>query len=98
MGYEATMYLLERGVRLTGIDYTYSVNAMRPHCVGISTSEHAFLNRSTFPIVARLKRPLTRLSQQRVKGCIDGRDRAATQLMPLPDWSSQRWSGIRSNI
>src|SRR6266853_6745219 len=59
---------------------------MRPQCVGISISQHAFLNRSTFSLVTRSKRPVTQLSQQRVKGLYRSpRIRRQRASMPLPD-------------
>src|SRR6266478_1433931 len=70
------------------VSYRDNVNGMRPQCVGISISQHAFLNRSTFSVVTRSKRPVTQLSQQRVKGLYRSpRIRRQRQLMPLPDWT-----------
>src|SRR5258708_11543504 len=53
------------------VSYRDNVNGMRPQCVGISISEHACLNRYTFSPITRSKMPVTRLSQQLSRDCID---------------------------
>src|SRR6267142_503740 len=46
------------------------------------------LNRSTFSRVTRSKRPVTQLSQQRVKALYRSPESGGNgQLLPLPDWT-----------
>jgi kynurenine formamidase len=146
MGYEATMYLLERGVRLTGIDgwswdapfiYTAKKYA-ETRDASLIWEGHKAGRHIGYCHIEKLHNleqlPSTRaVSSTGEARCFSGQDRtdlasprgdgragprasawpssrreiqvrahevpsAATQLMPLPDWSSQRWSGIRSNI
>src|SRR5258707_4231600 len=53
---------------------------------GFRSASTLFLNPSTFSIVTRSKRPVTRLSQQRVKGLYRSpRIRRQRASMPLPD-------------